>query len=119
MFFIQIALFIHLENQISIIIIISTFIMYLNIKTNPLNKYGNHNPNNDIIPQIGIFNYMRAKTCMGIIERKFGAGNAFGVELFSAVKSFSAFVSPPDDQIMMVIRDFLSDRVCFSFYKKI
>jgi hypothetical protein len=85
--------------------------MDLNLKTFPLNKYQNNNPNNDIIPQVGIVNYMRAKTCIAIIERKFLEGNAFGVELFSSIKSFSAFVSPPDEQIMMVIRDFFSDKV--------
>jgi hypothetical protein len=87
--------------------------MDVNIKINPLNKYGNNNPNNDIIPQFGIVNYMRAKTCIAIIERKFLEGNAIGIELFSAIKSFSAFVSPPDEQIMMLIRDFFSDRVFF------
>jgi hypothetical protein len=90
--------------------------MEVNMQINPLNKYKSNIK--DDIPQFKIEQYLRAKTCLSIIERKFQEGKAFGIELFAAVKSFSAFVNPPDEQIMQLVREFLSDRVIF-FPKKL
>jgi hypothetical protein len=85
--------------------------MNVNMAINPLNKYRNNKYMNDLTPQSNVECYMRASTCLALIEKKVLQGRAFSIEFWCAVGAFAAYINPANDAILVLVRDFLSGPV--------
>ena len=74
-----------------------------------LPKYNKHKI--EFTTQTNVFQYYRARNCIGLIERKARDAKPFGIELYTAPMAIAAYIHPPDEQILNLVRHFFEDAV--------